>query len=40
MVIHLWHFLQAWKNDKSTDEAKYTVQFWVPPFLPVVPGDS
>jgi len=31
----------AVKNDKDSDEAKFTVQFWVPPFLPVIPvkGD-
>ncbi|KAK3285390.1 calycin super protein [Cymbomonas tetramitiformis] len=28
---------KAWKNDPSDPDAKFTVQFWVPPFLPVYP---
>jgi len=32
---------KAWKNDPKSDAAEFTVQFWVPPFLPLIPvrGD-
>eukprot|EP00873_Tetraselmis_striata_P015417 jgi/Tetstr1/435681/TSEL_024581.t1 len=32
---------KAWKNDPDSPASEFTVQFWVPPFLPLIPvrGD-